>query len=142
MSLIVRMKKVVGGGIFPPRSEVARRFCILILAMVFLVMNGCSVDEVRLVSYSSGAEVKPTEGASLASASPASVPWSVVLGGLSDILTGARKTAIEQRIGYQESRSFTLIHVKRGDRCDNGDRKVAIPGEPAIQESRTSRVLD
>ncbi len=144
MSLAVKMKKVVGEVCFPWRSALARPLCILSVAMVFLVANGCSVDEVRIVSYTSSAEVRPSGGTSLASASPASVPWSVVLGGLSDIFTGARKKAIEQRVGYWESRSFTLFHVKRGERCGNGDGKAAAPGESAIREghSRTAGALD
>jgi hypothetical protein len=42
-------------------------------------------------------------------------PWDIVLSGVSDIVTGARKKAIEEKVGYRESRSFTLFRLKKAD---------------------------
>jgi len=88
------------------------------VAAAALLLGGCAVDEVRLVSYTSEAEVKPPEQPqAVVGSSP--FPWDIVLGGASDILTGARKKAIEEKVGYRESRSFTLFRLKSAaSSCD------------------------
>ena len=96
------------------------------LATAILLLSGCAVDEVRLVSYTSSAEVKPPESTPASLAALSNVPWDTVLRGLSDILTGARKKAIEEKVGYQESRSFTLLRVKTaGGSFDPRDKSRA-----------------
>jgi len=91
---------------------------------MLLFLEGCAVDDISVVSYTSSAEVKPSEGqprlGTVVGSSP--FPWDIVLSGASDILTGARKKAIEEKVGYRESRSFTLFRLKRADsqsqQCD------------------------
>jgi hypothetical protein len=84
----------------------------LLMAVVILVLDGCAVDEIGLVSYTSSAEVKPSESTPLGVVGSSPFPWDTVLSGASDILTGARKKAIEEKVGYHEARSFTLFRLK------------------------------
>ncbi len=85
---------------------------LLLLAVAMLFLEGCAVEEVGLVSYTSSAEVKPSESLPPAVVGSSPFPWDIVLSGASDILTGARKKAIEEKVGYHEARSFTLFRVK------------------------------
>lgn len=92
---------------------------LLLLAAMIAFLGGCAIDEVRLISYTSSAEVKPVESRPPAVVGSSPLPWDIVLSGASDILTGARKKAIEEKVGYHESRSFTLFRVKAAERsCD------------------------
>ncbi len=114
------------------------RFCgaagiwLLQAAMVGL-LGGCAVDEVRLISYNSDAEVKPLESQAPAVVGSSPFPWDVVLGGASDILTGARKKAIEEKVGYRESRSFVLFRMKRAE-----SSQTPCSNPPAEQGDRAS----
>jgi hypothetical protein len=85
---------------------------LLSLPALIALLQGCAVDEVCLVSYTSSAEVKPPESQAPAVVRASPFPWDIVLSGASDILTGARKKAIEQKVGYRESRSFTLFRIE------------------------------
>lgn len=87
----------------------------LSLLLVMSFGSGCAVNDISVVSYRSSAEVKPAETASRTVVGSSSFPWDIVLSGVSDIFTGARKKAIEEKVGYRESRSFTLFRLKRAD---------------------------
>ncbi len=79
------------------------------------LVNGCVVNDISVVSYHSSAEVKPAETSSRPVVGSSPFPWDIVLRGASDILTGARKKAIEEKVGYRESRSFSLFHLKKAE---------------------------
>ncbi len=105
---------------------------LLMLAAMIAFLAGCAMDEVRLISYTSSAEVKPVESqprpGGVVGSSP--LPWDIVLSGASDILTGARKKAIEEKVGYHESRSFTLFRVKAAESsCDPCRERPAERGD-------------
>jgi hypothetical protein len=85
-----------------------------LVVMMFLV-SGCAVNDISVVSYRSSAEVKPPETSSRDVVGSSPFPWDIILAGVSDIFTGARKKAIEEKVGYRESRSFTLFRLKRAD---------------------------
>jgi hypothetical protein len=106
------MKKEAVCSWFPGKASLIGIGGMLCLTTAILLLPGCALDEVRLVSYTSSAEVKPPESTPASLAGWSNVPWDTVLRGVSDILTGARKKAIEEKVGYQESRSFTLLRVK------------------------------
>ena len=124
------MKKGAAYCWFPGRASLIAIGGMFCLAAVILVLPGCALDEVRLVSYTSSAEVKPTESTPASLAGWSDVPWDTGLRGISDILTGARKTAIEEKVGYQESRSFTLLRVKTaGPSRDPGKEQTPQHGD-------------
>jgi hypothetical protein len=104
-----------------------------VLVIVLLFLAGCAVDEIRVVSYTSSAEVEAPQSSPASLAARSSVPWDMVLSGVSDILTGARKKAIEEKVGYEESRSFTLLRVKAARSArEQGDE------QPSEQENQAS----
>ena len=97
----------------PQRARICGAAIFLLLAAAIALLGGCAVDEVCLVSYTSTAEVKPPESQPPAVVGSSPFPWDIVLSGASDILTGARKKAIEEKVGYREFRSFTLFRLKK-----------------------------
>jgi hypothetical protein len=100
----------------------------LILTALFVFLPGCAVREVCVLSYTLRAEVKPIESQPAAVVGSTPFPWDVVLDGISDIFTGARKKAIEEKVGYQESRSFTLFRIESGES----------PPEPSAESVKAS----
>ncbi len=92
------------------------------LAAVAVSLGGCAVDDIAVISYTSSAEVKPPENRNVAAVGSSPFPWDVVLRGVSDILTGARKKAMEEKVGYRESRSFHLLRLKRAEGAKEGCR--------------------
>jgi len=113
------MEMLIPNSEIPPRRPTFWRAAglLLLLATASVFLEGCAVDEVCVISYSSSAEVKPPESRQMAAAGAvgSSLPWDIVLGGISDILTGARKKAIEEKVGYREWRSFTLFRLKAAE---------------------------
>lgn len=101
---------------------------LLSLAMLTFLVRGCVVNDISVVSYSSSAEVKPAETASRPVAGSSPFPWDIVLRGVSDIFTGARKKAIEEKVGYRESRSFTLFRLKKANSRSPECTKEAVSG--------------
>jgi hypothetical protein len=105
-----------------------------------ILLAGCAVDELSVVSYTSSAEVKPPQIVpTTLKSSP--FPWDIVLSGISDIFTGARKKAIEEKVGYREERSFTLFRLKRAEDSGDCERKPLAnsceQGSPSANETRT-----
>jgi len=100
-------------------------WAILFIGML-IVLTGCAVDDVCVISYTSSAEVKPPENVPMAVRS-SPFPWDVVLSGVSDLFTGARKKAIEEKVGYREHRSFTLFRLKRAEDSRSGCQNKPIP---------------
>ncbi len=83
--------------------------------ILMCLVSGCTVNDISVVSYRSSGEVKPAETAPRSVVGSSPFPWDIVLSGVSDIFTGARKKAIEEKVGYRESRSFTLFRLKKAD---------------------------
>jgi len=119
---------------YPWRATASGAIALLLsLAGMIFLLGGCAVDEVCLISYTSEAEVKAPENeprlGGVVGSSP--LPWDIVLSGASDILTGARKKAIEEKVGYHESRSFTLFRVKAAE-----SSRDPCPKRPTPQDDR------
>lgn len=118
------------------RWRMALRGMLILLPLVLLtfVGSGCAVNDISVASYESGANVKPTETASRTVLGSSPLPWDIVLAGVSDILTGARKKAIEGKVGYWESRSFTLFRLKNADSRSQTRSEEAAPGNGTASE--------
>jgi hypothetical protein len=107
------------------RCASRRRLILLVSSAAVIFLYGCAVDDISVVSYNSNAEVRPSENQPAAVVGASPFPWDVVLGGASDILTGARKKAIEEKVGYRESRSFTLFRLRKADsQSERSDEKT------------------
>jgi len=109
---------------FPFRAA----FALLSFLILTCLVNGCVVNDISVVSYRSSAEVKPAETSSRPVVGSSPFPWDIVLAGVSDIFTGARKKAIEEKVGYRESRSFTLFRLKKADSQSPASSEKADPG--------------
>ncbi len=109
---------------FPFRAA----FALLSFPILMCFVNGCVVNDISVVSYRSSAEVKPPETSSRDVVGSSPFPWDIVLAGVSDIFTGARKKAIEEKVGYRESRSFTLFRLKKADSQSLPCSEKAAPG--------------
>lgn len=103
-------------------------FTFLSFPILMCLVNGCVVNDISIVSYRSSAEVKPAETLSRPVVGSSPFPWDIVLAGVSDIFTGARKKAIEEKVGYRESRSFTLFRLKKADSQSPACSEEAAPG--------------
>jgi hypothetical protein len=107
------------------RCACRRRVIALLSSAAIVFLHGCAVDDISVVSYSSNAEVRPSESQPAAVVGSSPFPWDIVLKGASDILTGARKKAVEEKVGYRESRSFTLFRLKKADsQSERSDEKA------------------
>lgn len=116
---------------------------LLVLSAMVAVLQGCTVDDISVVSYTSSAEVKPPQTQAPAVVRSSPFPWDIVLSGASDILTGARKKAIEEKVGYRESRSLTLFRLKRahswrdcGQKCNPTQAANAALNVKPLDEAR------
>jgi len=109
---------------FPFRAA----FTFLSFLILMCLGSGCAVNDISVVSYRSSAEVKPAETSSSPVVGSSPFPWDIVLAGVSDIFTGARKKAIEEKVGYRESRSFTLFRLKKADSQSLPCSEKAAPG--------------
>ena len=106
-----------------------RAACTFLSFLILMcLVNGCAVNDICVVSYRSSAEVKPAETPSSPVVGSSPFPWDIVLAGVSDIFTGARKKAIEEKVGYRESRSFTLFRLKKADSQSPACSEEAAPG--------------
>ncbi|MDP2896934.1 MAG: hypothetical protein Q8Q12_10295 [bacterium] len=106
-----------------------RAACTFLSFLILMcLVNGCVVNDISVVSYRSSAEVKPAETLSRPVVGSSPFPWDIVLAGVSDIFTGARKKAIEEKVGYRESRSFTLFRLKKADSQSLPCSEKADPG--------------
>jgi hypothetical protein len=103
-------------------------FALLSFPILMCLVNGCVVNDISVVSYRSSAEVKPAETPSSPVVGSSPFPWDIVLSGVSDIFTGARKKAIEEKVGYRESRSFTLFRLKKADSQSPACSEETAPG--------------
>jgi len=93
-----------------------RAACTFLSFLILMcLVNGCAVNDICVVSYRSSAEVKPAETPFSPVVGSSPFPWDIVLAGVSDIFTGARKKAIEEKVGYRESRSFSLFRLKKAE---------------------------
>lgn len=123
-----------------PRCLYRTTLTLFLISWTTAFLQGCAVDDICVVSYTSSAEVKPAEAqprsGGVVGSSP--FPWHIVLSGVSDILTGARKKAIENKVGYRESRSFTLFRLKKADsqseRCS--ERSDAPAGDAVGEQEK------
>jgi hypothetical protein len=105
------------------------------LLAAVLLQAGCAVDQVSFVSYTSRAEVKPSESPRSPVVGSSPFPWDIVLKGAGDILTGARRKAIEERVGYRESRSFVLFHLKNATSPGEARTEPCAPPSSDAEES-------
>ena len=108
----------------------------LTLLAAVLLQAGCAVDQISFVSYTSRAEVKPSEEPRSPVVGSSPFPWDIVLKGAGDILTGARRKAIEERVGYRESRSFVLFHIKNASSPSEACVEASAPTSSDAEESK------